>query len=127
MSEATRERLQRVLDDVAAWPGVRGILLASDEGAYLLGEGSAIPAPEAFGASGLALHGAAQSAFRGGMPARGLRVIAERGDHRLVTMGVAAGLLLVALADAQLPLSEEMRILERTVDLVAQTVQDDPA
>lgn|GEM_PF-5540478 len=119
-----RARLAALLDDLAARPGVRAALLASEDGAYLLGEMSVVVNADVLAASALSLHGAAEAALAPGSDERPLRVVAEWGPARLMTVSVGAGLALVAVLDAGADLAEAMRLVEACAGKLAETVAE---
>lgn len=117
-----RPRLSALLDDLAAQPGVRAALLASEDGAYLLGEMSIVVNADILAASAIALHGAAEAALAPGSDDRPLQVVAEWGPLRLMTVSVGARLALVALLDAGLDLPATLRLVDRCAESMAEAV-----
>lgn len=117
-----RARLSTLLDALAAQPGVRAALLASEDGSYLLGEMSIVVNADVLAASALSLHGAAEAALAPGSDERPLQVVAEWGSARLMTVSVGAGLALVTVLDAGADLAATMRRVDDCADEMAETV-----
>jgi len=119
-----RSLLTGLLDALVSQPGVSAALLASEDGAYLLGELSVVPNADILAASALSLHGAAEAALAPGSDERPLTVVAEWGRQRLMTVSVGAGLALVALLQADEDLSRGVGLVETTASRLADAIVD---
>lgn len=98
------ERLNRLLDELAAQPGVRGAALVSRDGLGVKSVGAQELARETFSAMSATLMGAAEIAMGEIDPSRMRFVVAQTDRGKAVVIPATPDLLLVVYADANAPL-----------------------
>jgi predicted regulator of Ras-like GTPase activity (Roadblock/LC7/MglB family) len=118
-----QQRLQAMLKQLVAQPGIVGAALVSRDGIRVMDLWKReIFNKETFSAMSATLMGAAEIALAETGGAKARRVIAETSGGRMAVVGSGGELVLVALGDASLPLDKFLAAVEGAADLVPKIV-----
>lgn len=118
-----QQRLQAMLKQLVAQPGIIGAALVSRDGIRVMDLWKReIFNKETFSAMSATLMGAAEIALAETGGAKARRVIAETSGGRMAVVGSSGELVLVALGDTSMPLEKFLAAVEGAADLVPKIV-----
>lgn len=117
-----QQRLQGTLGDLVAQAGVLGAALVSRDGIRVMDQWKKeLWNKETFSAMSATLMGAAEIALAELGAVKTGRVIAETNKMKMLVVGATDDLLLVVLAEAEMPLERLLRVAEGSAGELTQT------